>query len=106
LLSLFGRLVYTEIVLGGVVLVGAFVGMATGLFPFWQKEVRTHDLLGWPYIADGVWGVVADIVIVLTLAAIGTWIFILGLRQRGFSPEPVLVFFARKTVTDTYRIPG
>ena len=93
-LSLLGRLLYTQIVLGGVILVGAMAGWAIGVFPSWHKNGDTHDLLGWPYIADGVWSVVADFVIVLTLVVIGTWIFIQGLRQRGFTSEPLLAFFA------------
>jgi hypothetical protein len=94
LLTLLWSLVFAEIVLGGLIFVGALFGMTTGLFPHWAKNTSTHSLLGWPYLASGAWSVIADSVIIVALAAIGSLIAIHELRIRGFRARPGVTFVA------------
>jgi hypothetical protein len=89
-----GRLFVAELVLAGVILLCAVVGMFTGLFAWWALDGSTHRLHGWPYIADGFWSASADAVLVATLSAIGTWIAVGDLRDRGFRAEIAVVFLA------------
>ncbi|MGA9760843.1 MAG: hypothetical protein WBQ14_00250 [Gaiellaceae bacterium] len=92
--TLLWSLVFAQIVLGGLIFAGLLFGMISGLFPHWAKNGDTHGLLGWPYLADGVWSVVADGVIIAALAAIGSLIVIHELRIRGFRPRPGVTFVA------------
>jgi len=92
--TLAGRLFVAELMLGGVVLLFAIVGMFTGLFQRLSINSATHHLPGWPYLVNGVWSVSADIVLVVTLSAIGAWIVVGSLRDRGFHVAPSLTFTA------------
>ena len=92
--TLAGRLFVAELVLGGVIWLCAIVGMFTGLFQWWATDTSTHRLSGWPYIADGFWSVSADVVLVVTLSAIGTWIVVGDLRDRGFRVATGVAFAA------------
>ena len=89
-----GRLFVAELMLGGVIFLCAIVGMLTGLFQRLSIDSATHRLPGWPYLANGFWSVSADIVLVATLSAIGTWIVVGSLRDRGFYVAPGLAFAA------------
>ncbi|MHB8060121.1 MAG: hypothetical protein ACYDHO_04740, partial [Gaiellaceae bacterium] len=92
--TLLWSFVFAQIVLGGLIFAGLIVGAFTGLFPHWAKNTDTHSLLGWPYLADGVWSVVADGVIIAALATIGSLIAIHELRIRGYRPRPGVTFVA------------
>jgi hypothetical protein len=89
-----GRLFVAELMLGGVIFLCAIVGMLTGLFQRLSIDSATHRLLGWPYLVNGFWSVSADIILVATLSAIGTWIVVGALRDRGFHVVPGLAFAA------------
>jgi len=92
--TLLWSLVFAQIVLGGLIFAGLLVGMITGLFPHWAKNTSTHSLLGWPYLVDGIWSVIADGVIIAALAVIGSLIVISEVRNRGFQPRPGVTFVA------------
>ncbi|MGD0272200.1 MAG: hypothetical protein ABSB96_00475 [Gaiellaceae bacterium] len=92
--TLAGRLFVTEIVLGGVILLFAIVGMFTGLFQWWAINSATHSLRGWPYLANGFWSAGADAVLLASLAALGTWIVVGDLRERGFRVSTSVAFVA------------
>ena len=89
-----GRLFVTELMLGGVIILFAIVGMFTGLFQRFSIVSTTHRLSGWPYLVNGFWSVSADVVLVVTLSAIGAWIVVGALRDRGFHMAPGLAFAA------------
>jgi hypothetical protein len=88
------RLFVAELILGGLILLFGLVGMLTGLFQRATVVGTTHRLFGWPYVANGLWSVSADLVLIATLAAIGSWIVVGALRDRGFEVAVGLVFVA------------
>jgi len=92
--TLLWSLVFAQIVLGGLIFAGLLVGMVSGLIPHWSKNTETHGMLGWPYLVDGAWSMIADGMIIAALAAIGSWIVIGDLRSRGFRPHPGVTFVA------------
>jgi hypothetical protein len=89
-----GRLFVAELILGGLILLFGLVGMLTGLFQRGTIVGTTHRLFGWPYLANGFWSMSADVILIATLAAIGSWIVVGALRERGFEVAIGLVFVA------------